>query len=207
MGHSSILAAAGSSLQSLLWQDIRQSLLLRDQAYSPCSGRTFINPCCCGIQSSVLALAGHTSILAAAGSSYQSLLWQDIHRSLLPRDPVISLCFGRIVIDPCCCAIKSTVLALAGHSSILAAAGSSHQPLLWQNIHQSLLPRDQVSSPCSGRTSINPCCRGIQSTVLALAESSTTLVDQGRPSGSFCRRICSAPGPRDERSRGSFKEF
>ncbi|KAL7726217.1 hypothetical protein ACLKA6_001622 [Drosophila palustris] len=85
MGHPSILAAAGSSLQSLLWQDIHQSLLLRDQVYSPCSGRTFINPCCCGIQSSVLAQAGHSSILAAAGSSHQPLLWQDHQQPLLIR--------------------------------------------------------------------------------------------------------------------------
>ncbi|KAM8702719.1 hypothetical protein ACLKA7_000849 [Drosophila subpalustris] len=92
---------------------------------------------------------------------------------------------------------RPTVLALAGHSPILASAGSSLQSLLWQNIHQSLLLRDPVISPCSGRTSINPCCRVIQSTILALAGSSTTLVDQGRPSGSFCRRICSAPGPRE----------
>ncbi|KAL7724014.1 hypothetical protein ACLKA6_018955 [Drosophila palustris] len=72
---------------SSLWQDIHQSLLLRDQAYSPRSGRTFTNPCCCGIKSTVLALAGHSPILAAAGSSLQSLLWQDIHQSLQRKAP------------------------------------------------------------------------------------------------------------------------
>ncbi|KAL7724351.1 hypothetical protein ACLKA6_002996 [Drosophila palustris] len=146
-GHSSILAAAGSSLQSLLCQDIHQSLLLRDQAYSPCSARTFINPCCCGIQPTVLALSGHSSILAAAGSNLQSLLCQDIHQSLLLRDPAYSPCSVRTLIDPCCCGIKSSVLTLAGHSSIFAAAGSSHQSLRRQDIHQSLLLRDPVISP------------------------------------------------------------
>ncbi|KAL7723962.1 hypothetical protein ACLKA6_013988 [Drosophila palustris] len=86
---------------SLLWQDTHQSLLLRDQVFSPCSVRTFINPCCCGIKSTVLALPGHSSIFAAAGSSHQSLLSQDIHQSLLLRDPVISPCFGRIINNPC----------------------------------------------------------------------------------------------------------
>ncbi|KAM8714599.1 hypothetical protein ACLKA7_000041 [Drosophila subpalustris] len=141
MGHSSILAAAGSSLQSLLCQDIHQSLLLRDRAYSPCSARTFINPCCCGIKSTVLALPGHSSILAVAGSSLQSLLCQDIYQSLLLRDPAYSPCSVRTLINPCCCGIKSTVLTLAGHSPIFAAAGSSHQSLLWQDHQQPLLIR------------------------------------------------------------------
>ncbi|KAL7740070.1 hypothetical protein ACLKA6_000860 [Drosophila palustris] len=141
MGHSSILAAAGLSLQSLLCQDTHQSLLLRDQVFSLCSARTFINPCCCGITSSVLALPGHPSILAAAGSNLQSLLCQDIHRSLLLRDHVSSPCSVRTFIDPCCCGITSSVLALPGHSSILAAAGSSLQSLLWQDHQQPLLIR------------------------------------------------------------------
>ncbi|KAM8701811.1 hypothetical protein ACLKA7_000885 [Drosophila subpalustris] len=202
-GHSSILAAAGSSLQSLLCQDIHRSLLLRDHVFSPCFARTLIDPCCLGIQSPVLALSGHSSILAAAGSRLQSLLRQDIHRSLLLRDHVSSPCSVRTFIDPCCCGIQPPVLALSGRSSILAAAGSRLQSLLCQDIHQSLLLRDPASSPCSARTFIDPCCCGIQLSVLALAGSSTTLVDQGRPSGSCCRRICSVPGPRDERSRGS----
>ncbi|KAM8718251.1 hypothetical protein ACLKA7_000953 [Drosophila subpalustris] len=178
-GHPSILSAEGFSHQSLLWQDIHRSLLPLDPVISPCSGRTSINPCCRGIQSSVLAVAGHPSILAAEGFSHQSLLWQDIHRSLLPRDPVISPCSGRTSIDPCCRGIQSSVLALAGHPSILAAEGFSHQSLLWQDIHRSLLPRDPVNSPFSGRTSIDPCCRGIQSTVLALAGQSSILVATG----------------------------
>ncbi|KAL7725912.1 hypothetical protein ACLKA6_000679 [Drosophila palustris] len=178
-GHSSILAAAGSSLQSLLCQDIHQSLLLRDQVFSPCSARTFISSCCCGIKSSVLALSGHSSILAAAGSSLQSLLCQDIHQSLLLRDQVFSPCSARTFIDPCCCGIKSSVLALSGHSSILAAAGSSLQSLLRQDIHRSLLLRDHVFSPCSARTSINPCCCGIQPPVLALSGHSSILAAAG----------------------------
>ncbi|KAL7724886.1 hypothetical protein ACLKA6_016350 [Drosophila palustris] len=178
-GHPSILAAAGSSHQSLLWQDIHRPLLPRDPVNIPCSGRTSIDPCCRGIKSSVLALAGHPSILAAAGSSHQSLLWQDIHRSLLPRDPVNIPCSGRTSIDPSCSGIKSSVLALAGHPSILAAAGSSHQSLLWQDIHQSLLPRDPVISPCSGRTFSDPCCRGVKSSVLALAGHPSVLAAAG----------------------------
>ncbi|KAL7725195.1 hypothetical protein ACLKA6_017351 [Drosophila palustris] len=47
---------------------------------------TFSDPCCRRINSAVLALAGHSAILAAAGSTQQSLLWQDIQRSLLPQD-------------------------------------------------------------------------------------------------------------------------
>ncbi|KAM8701593.1 hypothetical protein ACLKA7_017659 [Drosophila subpalustris] len=176
-GHSSILAAAGSSLQSLLCQDTHQSLLLRDHVFSPCSARTFISPCCCGITSSVLALPGHSSVLAAAGSSLQSLLCQDIHRSLLLRDHVFSPCSARTFIDPCCCGIKSSVLALSGHSSILAAAGPPS--LLCQDIHQSLLLRDHVSSPCSVRTFIDPCCCGIQPPVLALSGHSSILADAG----------------------------
>ncbi|KAL7725247.1 hypothetical protein ACLKA6_015884 [Drosophila palustris] len=94
-------------------------------------------------------------------TSHQSLLWQDIHQSLLLRDLGISPCSGRTFIDPCCRGIQSTVLVLAGHPSILAAAGSRHQSLVWQDIQQSLLLRDLGISPCSGRTFIDPCCRGI----------------------------------------------
>ncbi|KAL7725155.1 hypothetical protein ACLKA6_018680 [Drosophila palustris] len=141
--HPSILAAEGFSHQSLLSQDIHRSLLPRDPVNSPCSGRTSIDPCCRGIQSAVLALAGHPSILDAAGSSQQSLLWQDIHRSLLPRDQVSSPCSGRTSIDPCCRGIKSTDIVLAGYSAIFAAAGSSQQSLLWQDSHQSSSPQDQ----------------------------------------------------------------
>ncbi|KAL7740065.1 hypothetical protein ACLKA6_000855 [Drosophila palustris] len=121
---------------------------------------TLINPCCCGIKSSVLALSGHSSILAAAGSSLQSLLCQDIHPYLLLRDQVFSPCSVRTFIDPCCCGITSPVLALSGHSSILAAAGSRLQSLLCQDIHQSLLLRDPAS------------VRGGHSSILAAAGSS-----------------------------------
>ncbi|KAL7726629.1 hypothetical protein ACLKA6_010494 [Drosophila palustris] len=148
--------------------DIQQSLLPQDQLSSPCSSRTFSDPCCRRINSAVLALAEHPAILAAAGLTQQSLLWQDIQRSLLPQDQLSSPCFGRTFSDPCCRRINSAVLALAGHSAILAAAGFTQQSLLWQNIQRSLLPQDQLSSPCFGRTFSDPCCRRINSAVLAL---------------------------------------
>ncbi|KAM8707554.1 hypothetical protein ACLKA7_014649, partial [Drosophila subpalustris] len=162
-GHSAILAAAGSTQQSLLWQDIQRSLLPQDQLSSPCSGRTFSDPCCRFTQ--------------------QSLLWQDIQRSLLPQDQLSSPCFGRTFSDPCYRRINSAVLALAGHSVILAAARSTQQSLLWQDIQQSiqrsLLPQDQLSSPCSSRTS---------------GHQSSLTQDQ------FTNRS------RDERSRGTCRE-
>ncbi|KAL7726433.1 hypothetical protein ACLKA6_004573 [Drosophila palustris] len=133
---------AGSTQQSLLWQDIKRSLLPQDQLSSPCFGRTFSDPCCRRINSAVLALAGLSAILAAAGSTQQSLLWQDIQRSLLPQDQLSSPCFGRTFSDPCCRRINSAVLALAGHPAILAAAGLTQQSLLWQDIQRSLLPQD-----------------------------------------------------------------
>ncbi|KAL7725773.1 hypothetical protein ACLKA6_017603 [Drosophila palustris] len=67
-------------------EDIQRSLLPQDQLSSPCFGRTFSDPCCRRINSAVFALAGHPAILAAAGLTQQSLLWQDIQRSLLPQD-------------------------------------------------------------------------------------------------------------------------
>ncbi|KAM8714603.1 hypothetical protein ACLKA7_000045 [Drosophila subpalustris] len=78
MGPSPILAAAGSSLQSLLCQDIHRSSLLRDQVYSPCSARTFINLCCCGIQTSALAFNALINNPCCSGSAIRKFLPQDL---------------------------------------------------------------------------------------------------------------------------------